>query len=248
MKDTLTGASFMSAAPPIRAVLFDVDGTLYHQRRLRLCMAAELAIMPLRLGASSGRVLRVLKTYRRVHEELRHLGAPDSPLAAMQIARTAHREHVGEAMVQAAVSEWMHRRPLKYLRWCRRRGLVALLSRLEQRGMRLGVLSDYPSRDKLAALGVDGFFGLVLCTTDGEINALKPHPRGFLRACEQWRLSPEEVLYVGDRSEVDAAGAVAAGVRCAVFARGQERGDAAGGPRRVSIRRCGDVDALVCAA
>jgi HAD superfamily hydrolase (TIGR01549 family) len=232
----------------VRGVLFDVDGTLYHQRRLRLCMGAELAALPLTLGPSCARVIRVLKTYRRVHEELRALGRCDSPLAALQVSRTALRENVAAPEVEAAVVEWMNQRPLKYLRWCRRRGLVALLARLQQRGTRLGVLSDYPAREKLAALGVEEFFSPVLCTTDREINALKPHPRGFLRACELWQLSPEEVLYVGDRSEVDAAGALAAGVGCAVFTSGHERHDAAGGPRRVPIRRFDEVDALVCAA
>jgi HAD superfamily hydrolase (TIGR01549 family) len=240
-------ASRVSGAQ-VRAVLFDVDGTLYHQRRLRVCMAAELATLALRRGRSSAGVIRVLKTYRRVHEELRALGGHDAPLAGLQIARTAQREQVAETVVEAAVAEWMHRRPLKYLRWCRRHGLVELLQRLQQRGMRLGVLSDYPSRDKLAALGVERFFTPVLCTTDREINALKPHPGGFRRACELWQLSPEEVLYVGDRSEVDAAGALAAGVRCAVFASGAERRDAAGGAGRIPIRRFDDLDALVCAA
>ena len=54
----------------------------------------------------------------------------------------------------------------------------------------------------------------MLCSTDKEINAFKPHPRGYLRACEEWGLQPQEVLYVGDRPEVDAKGAKAAGMPC----------------------------------
>ena len=36
---------------------------------------------------------------------------------------------------------------------------------------------------KLRALGLESRFAPVLCSTDPNIDALKPHPRGFLRAC-----------------------------------------------------------------
>ena len=79
------------------------------------------------------------------------------------------------------------------------------------------MFSDYPSGEKLEALGLDKRLSLTLCATDPEINAFKPHPRGFLRACELWDLDPAEVLYIGDRPEVDAVGAAAAGMPCAIL-------------------------------
>jgi HAD superfamily hydrolase (TIGR01549 family) len=230
---------------PLRAVLFDVDGTLYHQGRLRSCMAVELAgSLALSSPEARRRVLRVLRTYRRVHEEMRDMVGTPVPLSAYQVAATARREGVPDEEVAAIVTEWMHRRPLKYLSWCRRRGLTDLLSRLEAGGFRLGVLSDYPPRDKLAALGIAPFFTDVWCSTDPDINALKPHPRGFLQACARWNLQPQEVLYVGDRTEVDAAGALAAGLGCALFSRGDSRA-AVPDARRFVIRRCHDLHALV---
>jgi FMN phosphatase YigB (HAD superfamily) len=59
----------------------------------------------------------------------------------------------------------------------------------------------------------------VLCTSDPEVRALKPNPRGFLRACERWRIEPREVLVVGDRADVDARGAAAAGMPCVIIGR-----------------------------
>ena len=53
--------------------------------------------------------------------------------------------------------------------------------------------------------------------SDPEIDAFKPSPRGFLRACELWDLEPADVLFVGDRPEVDAAGAAAAGMPCVII-------------------------------
>jgi FMN phosphatase YigB (HAD superfamily) len=66
----------------------------------------------------------------------------------------------------------------------------------------------------------------VLCTTDPAIAALKPNPRGFLRACEVWRIDPADVLMVGDRADVDAAGAAAAGMPCVIIGRGEGAGSA----------------------
>jgi HAD superfamily hydrolase (TIGR01549 family) len=230
---------------PLSAVLFDVDGTLYHQARLRLCMAAELAgSLALTASVTRRRVLRVLRMYRRVHEEMRNMADSPVPLSTYQVAATARREGVSDDEVVAIVTEWMQRRPLKYMPWCRRRGLTDLLTRLEAGRVRLGVLSDYPARDKLAALGIAPFFTDVWCSTDPDINALKPHPRGFLQACARWNLQPEEVLYVGDRTEVDAAGALAAGLGCALFARGGSQ-DAVAQERRFVIRRCDDLHAVV---
>jgi HAD superfamily hydrolase (TIGR01549 family) len=121
--------------------------------------------------------------------------------------------------MESAVSEWLYQRPLKYLRLCRHRGIEAFLSFLAYKGLQVGVFSDYPAVDKLRALGLFDRIPLVLCATDPEINAFKPHPKGFLRACTVWGLPPEEVLYVGDRPEIDAVGAAAAGMPCAILSK-----------------------------
>jgi HAD superfamily hydrolase (TIGR01549 family) len=123
------------------------------------------------------------------------------------------------AEVQALVDEWIMTRPLKYLQLCRASGLDGLLATLDRLALKAGVLSDYPAEAKLRALGVDGRFWPVLCSTDPEIDAFKPNPRGFLRACELWDMSPSQVLFVGDRADVDAAGASAAGMPCAIVGR-----------------------------
>lgn len=47
-------------------------------------------------------------------------------------------------------------------------------------------------------------------------NAFKPAPVGFQRACKVWRLVAEEVLYVGDRPNIDRKGTAAAGMRRAI--------------------------------
>ena len=202
----------------IRAVLFDVDGTLYHQPPLRLLMAGELGA-----GAWVGhapwnvpRLWRMLRVFRRVREELRALGRPHEPLARLQYTRAAERAGVPVNDMEAAVEEWIYRRPLKYLPRVVRGGMAEVLAGLETRGLRVGAFSDYPVSDKLDAMGLRANVSLELDATAASVNAFKPHPRGLEVACERWGLSPGDVLYVGDRAEVDAKGAAALAMPCAI--------------------------------
>jgi HAD superfamily hydrolase (TIGR01549 family) len=210
----------LSLKQPLRAVLLDVDGTLYHQRHLRLLIALELCTLPLTTLSirSAYHTWRSIRHLRCVREELRSWGESTGCLARLQYAEAAKQTQDQPAAVENAVSEWLYKRPLKYLRLCRHPGIEAFLSFLEHRGLQVGVFSDYPAIDKLKALGLFDRIPVVLCATDPEINAFKPHPKGFLRACAIWGVPPEEVLYVGDRPEVDAAGAAAAGMSCAIIA------------------------------
>jgi HAD superfamily hydrolase (TIGR01549 family) len=213
-------------------------------------MAAEIAASPIRLRSvtRARRIARILQAYRRAHEELRGVASRE-PVATLQLRRAADRAQCSEQEARATVVEWMHERPLKYLRFCRRRDLLPLLEDLKARGLRLGVLSDYPSIEKLRVLGIDGFFSPVLCTTDPDVNALKPSPRGYWRACEIWKLPPEEVLYVGDRPEVDARGAVEAGSQCAVLPTRSGRHEPISPVGRyVAVKRLRDVGQLVAQA
>ena len=210
------------ALSSIRAVLFDVDGTLYVQSPLRIAMAGEMAIASAVTAFSRGiRVPTVIATFRRVREQLRGEHEGHEFIATRQYSVVAERLRCSADEVEQIVEEWMSRRPLKWLRYCRRRGLVRLLDCLARRGIVAGVLSDYPAQDKLAALGVSRHFDLVLTTADPAINAFKPSERGYLAAAAKWHLKPSEVLYVGDRVDVDVPGARAAGMLPAVLTRRQ---------------------------
>ena len=209
-------------ASRIQAVLFDLDGTLYRQAPLRAMMALELATMPLLFNpARAPKHWKALRAYRHAQEQLRaqEPGRGTQPLGRAQLTAAGRHADVPLPELEGLVDEWMFRRPLKYLRFLRAPGLEPLLDWLATAGVRTGVLSDYPPASKLEALGLAQRFSLVLASGDSDIGTLKPHPRGFLRACDRWRLHPREVLVVGDRPDVDAAGAAAAGMPCVIIGR-----------------------------
>ena len=199
----------------IRAVLFDLDGTLYDQRRMRAQMALELATFAFTQPLRAPRCWRTLAAYRRAQESMR--SKPSRGTTQLELA--AERTGLGPREIEQIVGEWMFERPLKHLPACRAAGVFDLLRFLTSRGVQIGVLSDYPADAKLRALGLDGWFSVVLCSSDPKIGALKPDPRGFLAACERWQLDPGEVLVVGDRFDVDAAGAAAAGMPSVIIGR-----------------------------
>jgi HAD superfamily hydrolase (TIGR01549 family) len=217
---TSTGETLSNALPlsNIDAVLFDVDGTLYAQWPVRALMTLELLslVITLRSLAKAARIWKVLASFRRVREQLRECAADADAIERLQYTATGQVVGVDAITVEQLVTEWIHRRPLKYLRLSKRTGLAQLLAHLDAQGIRSGVLSDYPADAKLRAMGLGGRFSLVLCATDGTVNAFKPNVAGFLKACQEWNLPPSRVLYVGDRPEVDAAGAEAAGMPCAI--------------------------------
>jgi HAD superfamily hydrolase (TIGR01549 family) len=200
----------------IRALLFDLDGTLYRQSPMRALMAVELITLTFKSPIRAPRCWRGLKEYRRAQETLRAGATTSSTMAVDQFALASARAGLPVVELERLVAEWMLERPLKYLRYCRPKGLEALLDFLDRQGVRMGILSDYPADAKLSALGLAGRFSPVLCATDPQIARLKPNPRGYLVACERWQLQPREVLVVGDRLDVDAAGAAAAGMSCVI--------------------------------
>ncbi|MER6998094.1 HAD family hydrolase [Streptomyces sp. NPDC000410] len=63
---------------------------------------------------------------------------------------------------------------------------------------------------KLRALGVRDRFEAVLCAV--ELGVSKPEAAAFHAACDALGLPPQEIAYVGDQPDIDAQGAVAAGL------------------------------------
>ena len=84
-----------------------------------------------------------------VREELRDSGEADVCLARWQYITAAQRTGWNTTAIESLVTEWLYQRPLKYLRLCRRRGLETFCTSPGNKGIQIGVFSDYPVLDKL---------------------------------------------------------------------------------------------------
>jgi len=188
----------------IKLVVFDVDGTLYGQRGLRLRMLREMLLFAARNRTIE--FIKILRLYRHVREELGELQLEDFELEL--IARTAKAVGCSEAQVRAIAEEWLEQRPLPHLIRYRYAGLPELFNSLRAQGKLIGVFSDYPAQQKLKAMELDADF--VVCATDKDIGVLKPHPKGLQVLMQRAGVKPEETVLIGDRAERDGLAARAA--------------------------------------
>lgn len=192
-----------------RLVIFDVDGTLYDQRRLRLHMIRELLTHCL-LHPTDTRVLRILATFRSCREELAAEEAES--IADLQYRRPAEGLGIEPDEIRRLVEDWMLHRPLRHLRRCRYAKVADFMAELRASGRMVGVVSDYPAAAKLAALELEA--DLVVSAEDREVDRLKPHPGGLSRMIDLSGVAPTQALMIGDRDDRDGESARRAGVDC----------------------------------
>jgi len=111
------------------------------------------------------------------------------------------------------------------------------LTALKQRGIRLGVISNFDSRlyDVLRACELDDFFDSVHIST--RVGAAKPDPAIFQAALSDHRIEPRQACHVGDSLQEDVAGAQAAGLQAFLIDRRGEQHSAAGYISLSSLRQ-----------
>lgn len=195
-----------------KAWLLDLDGTLYKAGPLKLVMGAQLALLG--LGA-----LGTIRVFRKQHEHIREelaenptLSFEPSPLAE-QVRRTAEKLGKSEADVERVIESWMIERPTRYLGRFRRASLLEEIRAFRDAGGRTAVISDYPARKKLHALGATHLFDVVVSNGEHpQLKRLKPAPDGMLLAAAELGVLPEHCLVIGDRDDADGAAARAAGM------------------------------------
>ena len=244
----------MVIGPGVRLVLFDLDGTLVdHQRAaadavrrwlLDAGWADEQAVPA--LAATWEEVAeRHFPAYRarrttfqgqrrlRLREFLPALPAVGPGAAAWSDERL---DEVFAAYDAAYTAAW---RPFDDALPC----LEALRG-----AVRVAVLSngDQAQQEaKVARTGLAGHLSAVL-TSDG-LGVAKPDPGAFTASCTHLGVRPREAVYVGDRLDVDARAATAAGLRGIWLDRA---GDGAGttGDDVVRVATLADVPAVLAAA
>lgn len=202
---------FLAQLPSaVEGVVFDLDETLICQKSwMHGKLAAVLAALESRLAPAQ---------VERFHAEALRLidEGPWPQLIDLALSRSSLPAHLAPPLIEL----WRQAAPsaleLHQDAW-------ALARALQQRGIKLALLSDNPAasqRQKIALLPADVHFQSIVLTD--ELSAPKPDPRGFLAAAEGLGLVPERVLMVGDSPWRDALGALAAGYAATVLV--QRRG------------------------
>jgi putative hydrolase of the HAD superfamily len=188
------------------AVAFDIDGTLYPNRRF------YRKLVPFALTH-----LALLAAFRDARNALRAAGF-EGDFYAEQLRLIAGALKKDPALIKKTLErhiygEWQqhfkHIRPYPDVR--------AAVSALRDAGLKTGVLSDFPIGRKLEFLGLAGLWDAALCSE--ELGALKPAPLPFARLAETLGCAPGRILYVGNSVGCDVAGAKKAGMAAALLCR-----------------------------
>lgn len=194
-----------------RAVIFDLDGTLYYQKPFRIRMLFYLLCHMLSHPRSAGDIF-LMKRYREVREkwesyEQSEVFPEDMPLADRQYEVVAGQKGVSAGRVEAAVRFFMQEAPLSLLPDYKDEILAEAIEQLRKKDIPVIIYSDYPVEDKLQVLGISA--ELCFTSADEKINCMKPDPKGLRVILETLGLSAAEVLMVGDRCEKDGLAAAA---------------------------------------
>jgi HAD superfamily hydrolase (TIGR01549 family) len=124
----------------------------------------------------------------------------------------AEKGDFSQDFVSACVTEWMDRIPLPAVAAALYPGLEPFLRWATGTGLRVAALSDYDPAEKIGALGLTRYFSVIVHAHEPEVGVFKPNPKGLRIAQHRLDVRPHEVVYIGDRPEVDGATAVAGGV------------------------------------
>lgn len=225
MSHDSSSATAVDEAPALarclKALIFDVDGTLYEQAPVRRAMLYRILRCHLANPAQGLATLRALHCYRTAHEKLRSAPPDYADVASAQVLLASKAAGIRPETLASCVARWMEQEPLPLLASWMRPGTVGLLQAARRAGLKLAVCSDYPADRKLAAMGIAGFFDVVVTAQDPEVQRLKPDPRGLEVALQRLAVRNDEALYVGDRTNVDGEAAARAGIRYVILRAGQ---------------------------
>ena len=253
-RDRPPGIDLARPAPesePMRAVLFDLDDTLFDHSAASRAALLEVAASGVLDGVEPEGLVREFAVHNAACWTLAVAG--ELPLEHLRVERfrrilaaldacggsVAPDEALAAVMSGAYLTAYAQPRPAEVP------GARALVLRLLGRGPVGIVTNGFPElvEGKLRSLDLLGVLDPVVVAD--RIELMKPRPDAFLAAVDRLGLTPPDVLFVGDSLSSDVAGAAAAGLRSCWFDR-RATGLPQGAPTpEFIVRRLEEVAAIV---
>ena len=186
----------------IKAIIFDLDGTLYNFKWL-----------PFRLMWSLPTDILRIKADRRVRKSLKgcDFATPEAYLAEYAQRMAEKTDFKSQDALNWYINRYMGTMCFLLKRYYSQRAQLAeVFARLHQQKIKIAVFSDYPRvHQRIRALD---FSDETMTTISGifsaqDFGSQKPAPRPFLEIAANLGVTPNQCLVVGDRDDTDGAGA-----------------------------------------
>jgi putative hydrolase of the HAD superfamily len=191
----------------LELVIFDVDGTLYDQKKLRKKMMLALFLHYL-LRPWRYKELLILYHFRKEREK-RH-GYQSDDLQTEQYLWVLSKVNVSLSRIKKVIDYWIFNYPNKYLKSCTYPGLEQFFAELKKKNIRTAIYSDYESEQKLKSMNIA--VDLIVSSTDTYVNAFKPIPIGLNYIITELKIKNGNCLFIGDRKELDGECALRAAI------------------------------------
>ena len=180
-----------------KALIVDLDGTLYYQKPVQMCMAAEILLYYL-LHFWRIKELFLILAYRKKHNNEQ----------IFDLLSFAKAQKADVQFIEQLIQKWLFYKPLKWIKIFADKNLIKILNIIKQK-IPVVIYSDYKTELKLKVLSFQPTFNFFY---DGkDILFLKPNPQGLSYIAQKLSLCAKDILVIGDRQDKDGLAALAFG-------------------------------------
>ena len=192
--------------------VFDVDGTLYYQNKLRLIMGKRLLMYYL-LHPLKFKDLIIIKNFRSLRENAKDTNG--------LFDITAKKCNVSVSRVNEVIKKWIYENPIDALIASKDDTLLAIIDKLKANGKTVAIWSDYEADDKLKALKLSTDY--VYTAEQERVGELKPSPKGLNLIMSDLNVPKDKTIMIGDRMVKDGEAAIKAGCDYLILSKSKKK-------------------------
>jgi putative hydrolase of the HAD superfamily len=238
----------------LRAVIFDLGGTLMYERAAwnAIIPQADEALtsylreqgMELNLSSFPREFRKRLDQYFKKREK--DLLETTYSFVLRDVLSDKGYKDVPDTLVRSALDRLF---AVTQTNWILEEDTLSTLQKLEEDGYRLGLISNAGDDQDVQQLAhrfdIFRYFDFIL--TSAACSYRKPHPRIFELALSNWYFLPSEAVMVGDNPDADIRGAKSAGLYAVWISRraGRQNSDPLPVPPDASLPTLSELPALL---
>lgn len=186
----------------IKAVAFDIDGTLYPDRQLYLRLLPYF-LKNFRFFVKYNKVRHILHRTAPLPDFFEYQARLLAGLMKIPVAQAHSR--INETIYEGLKPYFLKVKPFPHI--------VETIDAFKNAGLKVAILSDFPPEQKGDLWGLKSKFDCILGSE--KCGALKPSMYPFGILAQKLNLKPHEILYVGNSIKSDIRGARDAGMKTA---------------------------------